>query len=230
MIHPAAIANGFATVDELVDDGSFADPHQPHIRRVMARGLARLAELTRPLGQPRALRHSWSLWDGDGLWPPSAHSPVFDFAATTPGAQWIDEIAAEAKSAIPGGEQVVVHSDWSSKHFRFGSDHEITVVYDWDSLTLETEVQALGTAAATFTANFELDVRHAPSPREVTSFIEEYSAVRQTPLRGDEVLGAHAVATYLIAARCEHSLGSSGHFSQALARFGRDYLAPSPKA
>lgn len=230
VIAPAPIGNGFASVEELVEDGFFADAHNPHIQEAMARVLARLVELTRPLGKPPALRKAWSLWEGDGLWPPTAHSPIFDFAATGEGAEWIDEMASEARRAIPDdGEELIVHSDWSSKHFRFDNDGEITVVYDWDSLALETEMRALGTAAATFTANFELNVFYAPAPDQVTAFIEDYSAARATPLSADEVLAAHAVAAYLMAytARCEHALGKRGDFTEALTRFGRAYLAPA---
>lgn len=230
VIPPAPMGAGFATVEEFVGDGFFADPHNPHIYEAMAKGLARLVELTRPLGAPPSLRQAWSLWDAEGLWPETAHSPIFDFAATAEGAGWIDELATEAKALVPlDGEELVVHSDWSGKHFRFNDRGEITVVYDWDSLGLRTEVQALGIAAATFTSNFELDLFHAPSPDEATAFIEAYSDARAVPLSEAEVLAAHAVSGYLIAytARCEHALGRRGDFTEALARFGRAYLAPA---
>jgi Ser/Thr protein kinase RdoA (MazF antagonist) len=230
LAEPAPLGNGFATVEEWIEDGVFVDAHDPTIRAAMGQALARLIELTRPLGQPPGLRNAWSLWEGDDLWPADAHSPIFDFRATADGAEWIDSIACDAKAGIPaGGEELIMHSDWSSKHFRFDAAGEITVIYDWDSLALETEVQALGTAAATFTANFDLDVFLAPTPNEVASFIEDYSAARGAPLSIDDVRAAHAVAGYLVAytARCEHALGKRGDFTQALAQSGRAYLAPS---
>ena len=230
LVEPAQLGNGFATVEEWIEDGIFADAHNPTIRAAMAQALARLIDLTRPLGQRPGLRNAWSLWDGDDLWPADAHSPIFDFRATADGAEWIDSIARDAKAGIPaGGEELIIHSDWSSKHFRFDAAGEITVIYDWDSLALESEVQALGSAAATFTANFDLDVFLAPTPNEVASFIEDYSAARGAPLSLDDVRAAHAVAGYLVAytARCEHALGKRGHFTQALAQSGRTYLAPS---
>jgi hypothetical protein len=227
---PAPLGNGFATVEEWIEDGVFADAHNSTIRASMAQALARLIELTRPLAHPAGLRNAWSLWEGDDLWPPTAHSPIFDLRATADGAAWIDEIAGEAKARIPNaGEELIIHSDWSSKQFRFDADGKITVIYDWDSLALETEMHALGTAAATFTANFERDLFFAPKPDEVASFIEDYSAARASALSTNEVVAAHAVAGYLMAytARCEHALGKQGHFTQALARAGRAYLAPS---
>jgi hypothetical protein len=221
------IGQAFATVEELVDAGSFRDAHEASVRQEMARALGRLLDLTRPLGRPAALRRTWSLWAGDQLWPPTAHSPIFDFEATASGAEWIDELAAEAKSRSGGGEELVAHSDWSGKHFRFDTAGEITVVYDWDSLALRTEVQAVGTAAATFTANFELDVDYSPTPDEVASFVEEYSAARVRPLSDEDVAVAHAVAMYVMAyaARCEHALGERGDFARALDRHGDGYLS-----
>ena len=70
---------------------------------------------------------------------------------------------------------------------------------------------------------------YAPSPDEVTAFIEAYARARPNRLSDTELLGAHAVATYLIGytARCEHALGKRGDFTQALARFGRAYLTPA---
>lgn len=226
---PAPIGSGFATVEEWVENGAFADARSPVVRDAMAQALAHLLELTRPLGRPAGLRDAWSLWEGDGVWPPTAHSPIFDFAATAPGAGWIDELAREAKAGIAGGEELIVHTDWGSKHFRFDDEARITAVYDWDSLALETEVQALGTAAATFTANVERDAFLAPSPDEVTGFISAYSSFRPTPLTERETLEAHAVASYLVTytARCEHALGRRGDFGEALERFGRAYLAPA---
>lgn len=228
LTEPRPLGKGFARIEKLVETGGFADAHVSSIRKAMALALLRLLELTRPLGKPQALRKAWSLWEGDGVWPPTAHSPIFDFASTTGGAEWIDELAREARAAIPAtGEELIVHTDWSGKHFRFGGDGRIAVIYDWDSLALETEIQALGTAAATFTANFELDVPAAPTPDEVAAFIDEYSASRRTPLSSEHVSAAHAVATYLVAytARCEHALGRRGDFTDALARFARGYLA-----
>jgi len=66
----------------------------------------------------------------------------------------------------------------------------------------------------------------------VTAFVEDYSAARPTPLSPNELLGAQAVATYLMAyiARCEHALGLRGHFAQSLAKFGSAYLARAARS
>ena len=227
LAEPALLAHGAATVDELVDAGSFADAHRPPVRRAMAAALADLLALTRPLGAPPALRTVWSLWDGAGLWPPSAHSPIFDFAATATGAGWIDEVARAAKRAGDADDaEFVVHTDWSAKHLRFDADLRVTVVYDWD-LRLGTEAQAVGTAAATFTATEQPGVPLAPSPDEVAAFVDDYAAARASAFSADERRAALAVAAYVLAytARCEHALGRRGDFTSALAAHGPEYLA-----
>jgi hypothetical protein len=72
-----------------------------------------------------ALSPSQQLWP-----PPEAHTLTVDLYATATGAEWIDVIAAQAKSralAAASGELVVGHHDWSGKHFRFADDR-VTVV------------------------------------------------------------------------------------------------------
>lgn len=46
--------------------------------------------------------------------PPTPHSPVFDFEATSAGAEWIDALATEAAAVIAAAPapEVVVHADW----------------------------------------------------------------------------------------------------------------------
>lgn len=215
-------------MEELLDQGSFADPHEPAIYQAMASALARLMELMKPLGAPPSLRGGWNLWIPDRLWPTEAHSPMFDLTATSGGAKWIDELASIAKSQVPSdAETLMAHSDWSGKHFRFDADGEITAIYDWDSLALRTEVQAVGIAAGTFTANFELDIVYAPTPAEVVDFIQAYSEARHVPFNREETIATRAAAAYVIAytARCEHALGRQQDFTRALARWRDAYMA-----
>lgn len=160
---PAPLGRGLGRAQELRDEGSWGDPHTPEIRVALARSLAAQLEVTRRLGVVADLGRGWQLWAGEALWPPQAHSPIFDFDATAAGAEWIDAMADRAKGLVANAEPLVGHSDWSAKHMRF-VDGEIAVVYDRDSLDLSTETRLGGTAAATFTANFELDIPYAPTP------------------------------------------------------------------
>ena len=105
---------------------------------------------------------------------------------------------------------------------------EISVIYDWDSLDLSTETKLVGTAAATFTANYELDVPYAPTPDEARAFVDAYSAARSSRLSRSEREEIAAVTLYVVAysARCAHALGRRGDFVEALERFGVEFLSP----
>src|SRR5205085_665002 len=79
-----------------------------------------------------------------GLYP-VPHSPRFDFAATAPGAEWIDALMRDARAglaALPPGVDVVAHGDWRVQNpsLRGGM---IDAVYDWDSLAAPPELGAL---------------------------------------------------------------------------------------
>lgn len=229
------LADGLATVEELVDAGEFRDTHDPIFRRLMAEALARQVELARACGLPDALGRGWDPYAEDRLWPREGHSPIFDFQATAEGAEWIDAIAANVKLRIAprtGGDSIVGHMDWSGKHFRFAGER-VSVVYDWDSLRVRAEPAIVGVAAMTFTANFDLpNVRLTPEPDEVRAFVDDYSELRARPLTRREREQAAAWATFIAAylARCEHALHRSGedpnNFSAALRRHGEEYLHP----
>jgi len=187
-----------------------------------------------PLVAPVALGGGWSLFESERLWPAHAHAPIFDFEATSAGAEWIDRLAAHAKSAINGaGRPIAGHSDWSGKHFRF-AEEAVTAVYDWDSLAVRSEAALVGVAAMTFTTRFDLPgVSRAPTPDEMSAFIDEYGAARETALSRDEheQIAAHALLLAAYTARCEHC-GVDGYdgdadpdsFATALRTHGSAYL------
>jgi Phosphotransferase enzyme family len=200
---------GLATREEWLDAGEFLDAHVPAVRRVLAKTLFRLHRLATATGiRPRRpfLRPVNALW-------PKPHNALFDFEATARGAEWIDEIAVAARAVtdIPVGREVVGHSDWSVKHLRF--DHELrpTALYDWDSVTVDSEPLLVGTAAGSFTYTEELPYEIAvwPATAESVAFLDEYEAERPGPFTFDERKAAEAACVYLraYAARCHHAVG-----------------------
>ena len=204
---PARLGHGYATVEEFVDEGDYADAHQPAIRRAMAATLAQLVLATRSLRNMADL-HPAPLPPGS-LWP-VPHSPIFDFAATTAGAEWIDRLAAEARETITRGtgEIVIGHADWSTQNCRFVGD-TLRVVYDWNSLTRNKETTIVAHAAMTFPMNWLLpEPPVAPSPDEARAFIAAYEAARGARFTDTEWESMAAAATYSLAygARLEHSL------------------------
>jgi hypothetical protein len=207
LVGPVLLVNGHATVEALLDNGEFRDTHDPACRRLSAEALAWHLAITGSEAPPGALAGSWSLTEGDRLWPTHAHAPIFDFDATSAGAEWIDALGAHAKAAIePAGPPIAGHSDWSGKHFRF-ADGAISAIYDWDSLAVRSEVALVGVAAITYTTRFDLPgVPRAPTPDEMRAFIGEYSAARAAPFTRSEreQIAAHGLLVAAYTARCEH--------------------------
>ncbi|HEY8287188.1 MAG TPA: hypothetical protein VIJ28_22595, partial [Chloroflexota bacterium] len=234
LLAPARLGHGYATVEEFVDEGEYADAHQPAIRHAMAAGLAQLVLSTRSLRNMAGLRPgTLTPLPPGSLWP-VPHSPIFDFEATAAGAEWIDRIAAEARETVTRcpGEIVIGHADWSTQNCRFVGD-TLSVVYDWDSLTRDKETTIVARAATTFPMDWLLsEPPVAPSPAEARAFIAEYEAARGVPFTDAEWAGMAASATYALAygARLEHSLHPdvtdfpAGGGRARLAEYGNAFL------
>jgi hypothetical protein len=198
---------GLAVAMSYNRDGVPTDARTPGVRRQMAEGLRRLvveAEMCRSIpGLPRR-----DLPREDMIWP-KPHNVLFDFAATSRGAEWIDEIAQEALAVMrdAASPTVVGHHDWSAKNMRMGPDG-IAVVYDWDAIFLDRETFVLGSAAAHFPVTWELPVPQTPSAAEVVAFMHDYEKARGRALTTAELRDVAASATYARAykARCEHAL------------------------
>ena len=207
---------GLVTVDEWLDDGSFRDAHEPAVRRAMVRELWRFHRLATATGlRPRRsfLRPEGALW-------PKPHNALFDFDATTAGAEWIDEIARTARAVTDGrpvGAEVVGHTDWSVKHLRFDEQLRATALYDWDSVHVELEPLLVGTAAGSFTYTEELDeeIDVWPSSDESLTFLAEYELERGKPFTRDERAAARASCVHIraYAARCHHAFGGDARES-----------------
>ena len=196
---------GLALWEEWLDEGTFRDAHEPPIRGAMARALARFhREATATEVRPRRP----FLRPPDALWP-KPHNVLFDFEATSAGAEWIDEIGRAAREIPSAGVEVVGHTDWAAKHLRFDDGLDVTAIYDWDSVTTELEPRLVGTAAGSFTYTEELaqPVRLWPTADESLLFIADYEAARMAPFEDEERRAARASAVYLraYAARCQHA-------------------------
>jgi len=98
------------------------------------------------------------------------------------------------------------------------------VVYDWDSLMLESELILVGVAAATFTATWYLPVRLTPTVDEAREFVGEYENACGVAFTAQERHQINGAATYARAysARREHAIDPEGKryaggFREALA-------------
>jgi hypothetical protein len=207
LVEPTPLGAGVAIVETLLDRGASPDGHDPAVRRVLAAALSRLVERCRPLVELEGLgEHAMTVPPGE-VWP-TPHDRRFDFVGTAAGAEWIDAIAVRAqriRDASPG-ELVVGHSDWRVQHVRF-ADGDVTAVYDWDSLMLMSEPQAVGSAAYGFTMNWATGDLRLPTVKEGSAFVAEYEEARGRPFSPAERRSARASLVYTMAytARCEHS-------------------------
>jgi hypothetical protein len=199
---------GRATLEQWSEWGGYRDAHDPAVRRVVARSLARLFSLTRGL-RPLAGLEPFLPPSDAPLWP-VPHNVLFDFELTAAGAGWIDEIARQAKPLRDArvGELVIGHGDWTVKHFRFAGLRP-TVVYDWDSLGTDYETVFVGGSAATFTYTEQLPVEVWPTAREARAFLADYERARGRPFGRAELraVGAAAVYSRAYSARCTHAVG-----------------------
>lgn len=205
---PRLLANGLATFEVLLDRGAPGDARDPAIRRELARRLAELVRLIPPHARSEALGRSWfGGLPADRVFP-TPHSRLFDFEATSAGAEWIDALAAEAKQVPPAGERVVGHFDWRVEHARFEGD-ELTAAYDWDSLHFELEPVMVGASAHAFTTDWSREaIAPAPTADEIRAFVADYEEARGEPFTKAErrVLGASCVYSLAYTARCGHAL------------------------
>jgi hypothetical protein len=144
------------------------------------------------------------------LWP-TAHSKLFDFAATAPGAEWIDEVAALARQRLsPAGRRVIGHGDWRQEHVRFVGT-EPAAAFDWDSPCCHDEPALLGIAAHGICADWSIERRRqAPTLAEARALITEFETARGTPFTADERRLCGGAFTYACAytARRGHTGGA----------------------
>lgn len=217
---PAPLERGVAIVETLMDRGDWVDAHDPAVRMAVACGLAQFIEHARPLVAMPGIA-SWR--EGYArLWR-QPHHRRFDFPATARGAEWIDQLAAQARQLLDedlSGEPVVGHGDWRVEHLRF-TDGALSAVYDWDSLAVGPEPVFVGAAAHAFTADWSIyGHRCIPTVQESLAFIADYETARGAQFSHGECWAAHnsLVATMAYSGRCE--------YSDRLTDFGS--RAPSP--
>src|SRR4051794_4781542 len=177
---------------------------------VSAAGLADLIARCRALDEPHLARYP--LRDPDeGLFP-EPHSPIFDFAATAAGAEWIDELARRALGVMADDDapDVIAHTDWAARNVRI-DQRRIVAVYDWDSLALLKESVAVAGAAVTWSKFGEPD-EHTPTALEVDAYIDAYEAARGTAFSPSlrRATRAAAVRSMAYTSRCEHALDPAG--------------------
>jgi hypothetical protein len=201
-----------AVVETLIADPGMHVGSSARERWVSARGLALQISLCLEMDGAEALaRHPLRTPEHELF--PEPHSPLFDFEATSVGAEWIEDIARRALLARDEdvSTTVVAHTDWSARNVRFDQER-LLAVYDWDSVALVPESTALGQAAITWSVTADPGGTEFPTPDDVMAYMDDYQRARGRPLTADQLKSARAAAVYTLAytARCEHSLAVRG--------------------
>ena len=217
---PVEFGRGLLTIDAYDESGvSCADlPSSTPIRRLFAEALVAIGELGVDLVDEPALTRASSIALGCLYQTP--HSPIFDFDATLSGAEWIDDLAAEALEGIDGIDRagplkrIVSHSDLRAENVRIDSSlQRLAVIWDWDSVESATEAWHVGNTARAFSLHFFRNGGEGadiglPGVADMLGFIDDYQAARSSPFSDDELRAAlcHVQHALAYSARCEHAL------------------------
>lgn len=210
LLGPTPLVRGLATVERELAVAEPRDGHEPAFRNALARCLAELIERCRSLGAPVALPLDRGLRVPDGrLWP-TPHARIFDFEATTRGAERIDAVAAIARRVIdrvPVDEPILGHTDWRAENVRFDGER-IVAVFDWESLLRTVEPVLVGAVAHAFPSDWNDPPpgSQTPSVEEVRAFVSEYEDASGRPLEDRRAIGAGYAYATAYTARCEHAL------------------------
>jgi hypothetical protein len=213
---PFELGTGHARIEALIDRGERAQVHDPGVRREIA---ARLHEIGEVGETPPGLGASWfSGLAPDRVWP-RPHHPRFDFEATRAGAEWIDSIAARARSVERSKRPRLGHFDWRSDHFRFEGERMVAS-FDWDSLHADDEAVIAGAGAASFAMRFEHGVPlEGPSLDDLDFFLADYQTARGPSFSRAERRTAEASCLYSLGyvTRCAHAIDAQGSIYERLA-------------
>jgi len=200
-------------------------------RCVSAAGLAAQIRASRDLPVPAALADHPLRKPTDDLYP-EPHSPLFDFAGTAAGAEWIDALATRAVRVRDADDRptVVAHTDWSARNVRL-DDGGLLAVYDWDSVALVAESTAVGQAAVTWSVTADPGGTEFPALPDIRGFMADYQDAAGHRFEEVQWRAAGAAAAYTLAytARCEHSLDVKG-MARPDQHAARDRLAEAGEA
>ena len=201
-----------AVVESLLPDPGLRPFTSAAERRVSAAGLARQIGACRELPAPPELADHPLGRRSEGLYG-EPHSPLFDFAGTAAGAEWIDEYARRAVAQRDADERptVVAHTDWSARNLRL-DEERLLAVYDWDSVALVPESTGIGQAAVTWSVTADPGGTEFPTLSDIVGFVADYEESAGYRLDDEQWRAAGAAAAYTLAytARCEHALEVAG--------------------
>ena len=216
MVAPQPCGLGLAVADAVLDDPGPSAYH-PDLVDESAAGLADLVERCRDL--PTDGMHPHPLEPTSRQLFGEPHSPLFDFAGTEDGADWINRLAAAGRQARDADRsRVIGHLDWTLRNVRIG-ERGLVAVYDLDSLTAVAETTIVGKAALSWATTGEPDDRLSSRP-QLEEFVDRYEETRGFRFTPSQRAGIGGAALFLLAyrARCEHALDPASERADTGAR------------
>jgi len=233
---PRPLGVSLATADAALLDGRHPNLRLAADRTTAARGFVELIEALKRVPDEIAATRPLSKRSIVGLYP-VPHSPLFDFEATTHAAEWIDELAREAKTRMDrlDTDVVLAHMDWRAENLRVAKDGQrIVAVYDCEAIRREREAIAVGEVAASHTIDWtDPNGPYFASATECVEFARTVEAERAQPFTADEwaAIRGGIVYAWSYTARCEHARAMTGNdkpefqMRSRLAADGRALLA-----
>ena len=192
------------------------------LSRLLAQALIGISRL--PVSMESNLGLTRSSLLAPGSLYPVPHSPIFDFVKTSPGAGWIDEVAARALAIIGDIEAteslptVTTHCDLRAENVRLSDDGKsLAAIWDWDSIETASEAWHVGTSARAFSLDFSGEgtmttTMGVPTVEEMLAFIRDCQTARAHAYTAAEYQAIIAWMHHALAysTRCEHALASIG--------------------
>lgn len=179
---PAPLDHYEATAESYIPAGTLL-PDSGRSAQPFAAALAQLVQLAPGPGQvaPLTPAPAWTAWNHDQgeLWPWPEDLDV-DLNQVA-GFDWIDAAGRAARQKLREGQDqaVIGHGDWITDNLRWDG-HRLLVVYDWDSLIVDSEAVIAGLAAAIY-------LPRLASTTETREFLDAYAAARGRPFSPGEL-------------------------------------------
>jgi hypothetical protein len=213
---PEPLGASLATADAALLEGRHPNLQRASDRTAAAEGFVEFTEALRSVPADVAANRPPSERSVPTLYP-VPHSPLFDFDATARGAEWIDELAHEAKDQMDrlDTEVLLAHMDWRAENLRVSADGDRVVgVYDCDAIRREREAVAVGEITASYTVDWSDPLGpYFASGAECIEFARTIETARWRPFSNAEwsVIRAGIVYAWCYTSRCEHARAVFGH-------------------
>jgi len=197
LVGPAPLGSGVATAEALVTGGEMRGPTSDS-PRLFGEALADLVARAPAPAHPESLEPApvWARWNHveEGTWPlePGWLTNLNEHS----GPAWLDDAAWRARNRLLAADlpAIIGHTDFESQNTRWRGD-TLHVVFDWDSLAVQSEAAIAGLACSMFTVTIE--PRTEATLDQSSAFLDAYERARGRRWTSDEVEVAWAASVWI---------------------------------